>query len=241
VPHHSILRPNAALLLTALLASTACSNHDDADGDEGGAGSGGEGSGGGFGYCGAATPALVSGSGVPKSPAIPLSERPVPESDCNAVEREFPLEPALHTESLCVEIDYSTNPPCTGTHYGTWAAYRVYDEPIPRGFWVHSLEHGAVVLGHSCADCADEITAAETLLADVGADPVCVAGMQPTRRTILTPDPRLETAWAAASWGFTLTADCFEPDVFRAFIDAHRGNGPENVCGDGLDVSRPPP
>ncbi|HVR20702.1 MAG TPA: hypothetical protein VMS65_13425, partial [Polyangiaceae bacterium] len=77
MPHHSILRPNAALLLTALLAGSGCSGNDQPDGDGGGAGSGGA-----SGYCQTATQALVSGSGIPKNPAIPLSETPVPESAC---------------------------------------------------------------------------------------------------------------------------------------------------------------
>jgi hypothetical protein len=179
----------------------------------------------------------VNGSGVPANPATPLVETPVFESACNAVEREFPLEPGIHTDLLCVDVEYSTNPPCTGVHYGIWPAYRVYDEAIPRGFWVHGLEHGAVVLTYSCTDCDDEVGEAEALLEDIGPDPVCVSRTQPSRRTLLTPDPRLEARWAASSWGFTLTASCFEPEVFRAFIEAHRGQGPEDVCSEGLDVS----
>jgi hypothetical protein len=61
------------------------------------------------------------------------------------------------------------------------------------------------------------------------------------RRRIL-PDPGLSTPWAASSWGFTLTADCFEPSVFRSFVAAHRDTGvtPELICSDALatDVSR---
>jgi len=235
LPHHSILRSAAALLVTLLFP--ACSSND-GDGGDGGGGSGG--GGGTTGYCGSLTPELVNGDGTPKNPATPLGETPVAASSCGAVEREYPLEPPQHTAELCIEIDYSTNPPCTGTHYGTWAAYRVYDEPIPRGFWVHGLEHGAVALTYSCTECEGEVATAEALLADIGADPLCVAGGQPSRRTYLAPDPRLDARWAASSWGFTLTADCFEPEVFRAFIDAHRGNGLEAVCGDGIDVSQPP-
>jgi hypothetical protein len=212
-----------------LFGGTGCGG-DDENGEGGGA----------SGYCGDATESLVTGSGAPENPAMPLAETPYAESECGAVEREYPLEPPLHTEALCVEIEYSTNPPCTGTHYGTWAAYGVYDEPIPRGFWVHGLEHGAVTLTYSCTDCEAEVAVADALLADIGPDPVCVSRGQPARRTLLAPDPRLEARWAASSWGFTLTADCFEPEVFRAFIEAHRGQGLEDVCSDGVDVSEPP-
>ncbi|HEX6276526.1 MAG TPA: DUF3105 domain-containing protein [Polyangiaceae bacterium] len=244
MPHHSILRPVTALLLALAFGGSGCGGDDGDAGDagtNGGGGSSGAGGGGGTtGYCGDATESLVTGSGTPANPAAPLTETPSAGSACGAVEREFAHEPPNHTPELCVEIDYSTNPPCTGTHYGTWAAYRVYDEPIPRGFWVHGLEHGAVTLTYSCTDCEAEVAVAEALLADVGPDPACVSRGQPTRRTLLAPDPRLDTRWAASSWGFTLTADCFEPEVFRAFIEAHRGHGLEDVCSDGLDVSEPP-
>jgi hypothetical protein len=238
VPHHSILRPGAALLLAILFGASACSGDEGETGDGGGtAGGGGQGA---TGYCGNATESLVTGSGTPENPATPLAETPNPASSCGAVERQFAEEPPNHTAELCVEIDYSTNPPCTGTHYGTLAAYRVYEEPIPRGFWVHGLEHGAVTITYSCTDCETEVAVAAALLADIGPDPVCVTRGQPTRRTLLAPDPRLEARWAASSWGFTLTADCFEPAVFRAFIEAHRGHGLEDVCSDGLDVSESP-
>jgi hypothetical protein len=255
VPHHSILRPHSALLLLLSFGLAGCSDDGDSaasgtggvsgssgtagsSGSSGAAGAGGESTA--SGYCGEDTAALVTGSGTPENPADPITETPIEGSACNAVERQYPLEYGLHTPAPCVEVDYSTNPPCTGTHYGTWAAYRLYDEPIPRGFWVHSLEHGAVAFLYSCTDCADEVEAAIGVLDDAGSDPYCTSRGSPVRLTLLTPDPRLDTPWAAAAWGYTLTADCFEPEVFRAFLDARRGLGPELACGEGLDVSQPP-
>jgi hypothetical protein len=213
---------------------------DGGAGGDGTGGAGGDGTGGGgpsSGFCQDRTADLVNGSGIPSNPAPSLSETPDPASACNAVERAFASESATHVVE-CTELDYTTNPPCTGMHYPYWPEYGVYDDPVPRGFLVHALEHGAVTLAYSCTDCAEEVDAAVALLDEVGDDPEC-SGI--SSRTILTPDPRLETRWAAASWGFTLTADCFEPDIFRAFIETHRGNGLEEVCGHGIDVSRPPP
>ncbi len=184
------------------------------------------------GYCGLLTGPLTTGSGTPSDPATPLSDVAVAGSTCGAVERTFTPDPALHVDP-CLEVAYRTNPPSSGTHYSFWAAYKTYSEPIPRGFWVHSLEHGAVVLAYSCTDCDDEVARAEALIASAGSDPACTLG---ETRLILTPDPRLDTRWAAASWGVTLVADCFEEAAFGDFIDAHRGHGPEAVCSDGVDV-----
>jgi hypothetical protein len=192
-------------------------------------------------YCGAQTRSLTTGSGTPSVALVPLSTTDVEGSECGAVERAFPLQGAAHTDA-CVEIEYGTNPPSSGTHYGIWPVYKEYDAAVPRGFLVHGMEHGAVVIGYSCDDCEAEVAAARTLVAELGPDPLCCADPSctgATTRVILAPDPRLETRWAAASWGFTLVADCFEPDAFRAFVEAHRGRGPEAVCSNGADVGNP--
>lgn len=233
------MRLALAVLLTTALGLPACSA-EDGNGEDGGGGSGGS-SGGGTGFCQGRTAALLDGSGVPANPANPISETPIDGSACNAIERQFADEGGPHV-SDCEEIAYSTNPPCTGPHYGIirWADYRVYDEAIPRGFWVHSLEHGAVAFLYSCTDCEDEVQAATEVLDDAGDDALCVAMGEPARLTLLTPDPRLETAWAASAWGYTLTADCFETGVFRDFLNARRNQGPEIVCRAGIDPTAPP-
>jgi len=189
-------------------------------------------------YCGSLTESLTTGSGVPVTPATELSETPVADSECGAVERTFASEGQAHGEA-CVDLAYGTNPPSSGTHYGTWAAYREYGTAIPRGFWVHALEHGAVVIAYSCTDCDAEIERARELIAELGPDPLCCS--EPTctgasTRLIMTPDPRLESRWAAAAWGATLVLDCFEEAPFRSFVELHRGRGPEGVCADGVDV-----
>jgi hypothetical protein len=192
----------------------------------------------GSGYCGDLTESLVSGSGTPPVAPTPLSTTEVAGSACGAVERAFPLDAALHTDA-CSELDYGTNPPSSGSHYGSWPAFKVYDAAVPRGFLVHAMEHGAVVIGYSCTDCEDEIAEARALVEELGPDPLCCVDPNctgATTRLILTPDPRLDTPWAAAAWGFTLVGDCFEPDVFRAFVELYRGRGPEAVCAQGIDV-----
>src|SRR5688500_13322181 len=41
---------------------------------------------------------------------------------------------------------YRSNPPASGPHYPVWLRYREYTEAMARGYWVHNLEHGAVVV-----------------------------------------------------------------------------------------------
>ena len=134
----------------------------------------------------------------------------------------------------CSLLQFATNPPCEGDHYGRWAAHGVYESPLPRGYWVHNLEHGAVVFSYSCSDCAAEVEAARAAVIDAPDDPGCGAP-----RLILTPDPLLDVAWAASAWGVTLRADCFEPDVFTTFYSDRRGHGAEAVCSSGTDFRNP--
>ena len=68
-----------------------------------------------------------------------------PAGTCASEVCQHPNEGALH-ETPCASLSFEQNPPTIGTHYSTWASFKTYDAPISRGFWVHSMEHGAVVL-----------------------------------------------------------------------------------------------
>jgi len=200
------------------------------------------------GYCGDKTPALLAAAGDPAEPATPLTEQLIDGSACNAVERSYDVTSSTHTAAPCDPVEYSSNPPSSGHHYGIWPRYGAYEYAIPRGFWVHPMEHGGVVFTYSCTDCRDEVQAATQLIEDTAPAPACCTASgcpdSATNQLILTPDPGIPTRWAAAAWTFTLTADCFEPDVFANFIEAHRDSGaaPELVCSNtSTDVTQPGP
>jgi len=200
-----------------------------------------------LGYCRDQTPGLLAAAGEPTDPVAPLTEQAIDGSACNALERSYPLEDPSHVP-VCSAVEYGTNPPSSGHHYPLFPEYGVYADAIPRGFWVHSMEHGGVVFTYSCTDCADEVSQAGALVAETEPAAACctAAGCASaeTNQLLLTPDPGLSTRWAASSWGFTLTADCFEPTIFRDFASAHRDNGaPEKICENtyATDVTRPGP
>jgi hypothetical protein len=152
------------------------------------------------------------------------------------VETEHALEAPLHI-SLCSSTSYDSNPPSSGHHYPTWAAFGEYDFALPRGFWVHNLEHGAIVVSHRCdEDCGGELEAAKLWFAGLAVDDFCAAGGAGPR-ALMVHDPRLDTEWAASAWGYTLTGSCFEPERFTQFYLDHVGNGPENVCSSGTIVT----
>jgi hypothetical protein len=151
---------------------------------------------------------------------------------------EHATEGATHL-AACVPVVYLTQPPSSGNHYGTWAAYGRYEFPLPRGFWVHNLEHGAVVITYNCPDgCAAELAEARAWFDALPVDPSCPAQVT-VPRAILTPDPLLDVRWAASAWGQTLRAECFDKGAFSAFYSEHAGHGLENVCTSGADFRAP--
>ncbi len=54
---------------------------------------------------------------------------------------------------------YSASPPASGAHYPVWSRYGVFREPVDPGYWVHNLEHGAIVLLYSCTENCDTVAA----------------------------------------------------------------------------------
>jgi hypothetical protein len=139
----------------------------------------------------------------------------------------------------CGLVSYGTKPPSSGNHYPIWAAYQQYTVALPEGYWVHNLEHGAVVMSYNCPDgCPDDVEAAGKMMSAFPDDPLCAELGGPVRhRLILTPDPALDVRFAASSWGWTLRANCFDADAFNAFATQHYGQGPEAICSDGKDFA----
>ena len=79
--------------------------------------------------------------------------------NCNVVPKTVSGLTASHV-TQCSELDYPDNPPAGGNHYPVWAAFQTFSYAVPRGFWVHDLEHGAVVYSYNCTDgCPDEVAA----------------------------------------------------------------------------------
>jgi hypothetical protein len=159
------------------------------------------------------------------------------DAACGTLEMGYPLAPGIHVP-ICSYISWPDNPPTSGEHYPIWAAYRAFDKPVPRGFYVHDMEHGGIVIAYNCPlGCDDEVARLETWLAARPADPTCTAPVH--ARVVVTPDPLLDVRFAAVAWGFSLKGDCFDLDALGPFIDAHYRQGPEDFCDDGIDPTAP--
>src|SRR6185295_14890802 len=107
-------------------------------------------------------------------------------------------------------------PPSHGDHYGIWANFGTYTSPVPWGFLVHDLEHGAVVLSYDPADTTiPDIAAKLQAFADAyPADPVCSAELW-RHRLIIVPEPDIGVPVAASAWEHVYTATCWDEASLR--------------------------
>jgi hypothetical protein len=221
------------LFATSIASACSTSTNDSDDKAEGSGGLGGADDGHDHVHTGGSGASDQGGAGG-EAPSELKCDAP---STCGLSECEAPLEEGLHS-AMCAELTPHTNPPTSGTHYPSWAAFGVYDEPIPAGFLLHSLEHSAVALlyncqlveaaGDSCNDLEAELLA---FYDDFPDDPLC---SDVPHRLMIVPDPHLDSAFAAAAWGYHLKGDCFDAERVSAFIDAHYGQNYEDICASGI-------
>ena len=141
---------------------------------------------------------------------------------------------ASHTPN-CSALPYAEATPASGDHYGTWADFRRYEAPVPQGFVVHALEHGAIAIQYDCEDCTELLAAIDTLIEEHGVDPACEPrGVD--SRFLVAPNPDIDDALVVlTAWEHVYKATCIDVESMRAFIDAHYGQGPEDLCARGLD------
>jgi hypothetical protein len=145
----------------------------------------------------------------------------VPGCPAAGVGTALPCESFCHLAYNKPTNDYSTNPPASGNHYPSPEhVLGEHTAAVPRGRYVHSLEHGAIVLAYNCPQgCPEQLGVLRQVLA---------ARTGYWDQIIMTPDPLMTTArFAALSWTWAYTFD--EPDLaaLLCFVDQHENHGRE--------------
>lgn len=185
---------------------------------------------------------IPADAGPPKTVTLHPDAQPLPgETECTVVITTGIVVPGAVHVPFCTDVDYATNPPSGGDHWGMWAAFKQYSLPVPREMYVHNQEHGGVVLLYRCGgSCPEVVTMLQDVLDGMTPDPLCVSGQGlPRVRALLTPDPELDTPVAAAAWGATYTATCLDPESLSAFVAEVYGKGTETTCYNGQDLEPP--
>jgi hypothetical protein len=133
---------------------------------------------------------------------------------------------------------WSTFPPAAGGHYGLWAVWGFYTDPLNPRQVVHNQEHGAVVIWWGPKVPASTVN---KLQAFYNEEPVGMMGtplVEPIDGKTLGNKIAL-TAWTGnpadyyrnGDYGIGHVAICpsFDEHAFRTFRDAYRGHGPEGI------------
>ena len=104
---------------------------------------------------------------------------------------------------------------------------------MARGYWVHNLEHGGIVLLHRRDAPASVVTDLTNAYRSLPADPKCGDA-----RALLTPDAEMPRPVAVVAANWRLDADGVDPEAIRAFVLAHRDQAPESICAGLLVAER---
>jgi hypothetical protein len=118
------------------------------------------------------------------------------------------------------EIEWMHEPPHSGKHFPVWSSAGEKDEPVERGYWVHNLEHGWIVLVYNCPDgCDPELDLLREVL-----------DARDEHDILLTPDPLLEgSRFAAISWTWVYAFEDPVVEQLLCFVDQHYDHSPEIV------------
>jgi hypothetical protein len=127
----------------------------------------------------------------------------------------FESEGRTHVNDPNAKVDYKTDPPTSGSHYGIPAVWGIYDRPLNQVQAVHNLEHGGIVIQYGDDVPDAEVRKIEEFYRD---DP---NGM------LVAPLPRLGDQIALTAWTRLAKLPTFDEGAFETFRDAFRGKGPE--------------
>jgi hypothetical protein len=166
---------------------------------------------------------------------LPLRAQP------GACQAPSPVQHAIENSEHvpnCIPISFSHYPPTSGHHYDSWAKFQTFKFVVNTGYYLHSAEHGAVVLLINCqtaGNCEDDFVRLQRIADAVPADPLCDIATK--HRIVITEDTLIHTRFAAIAWGWSLESNCLDSAGFAEFIKAHYAHGSENLCGGGTDFT----
>ncbi len=129
----------------------------------------------------------------------------------------YPIQGATHINIGEAHPAYNSNPPTSGWHFPSPAAWGYYAMVLPDELVVHNLEHGGIWISYRDASDTQLIEKLEGL----------------TRRfrskLIVTQRPTNDSPIAVAAWGRLMKLDRYDEQQILAFFYAYRDRGPERV------------
>lgn len=127
---------------------------------------------------------------------------------------------------------WSTFPPSGGAHYGLWAVWGFYRQPVNPRQVVHNEEHGAVVLWWGTDVPGSTVDHLESFYQQKpeGMFGTPIAGLgKKIALTAWTGDPAKYYRNGDYGMGHIAVCNAFDQKAFATFRDAFRGKGPEGI------------
>ena len=158
-----------------------------------------------------------------------------PPDPCNGVVTEVPTVASPHVD-IGTMPTWTSNPPTSGPHYPVWAAYDQDYKDLARGYYLHDLEHGAIVYAYRCdAGCPDVEAQLDAVVKALPTDSTCASPVK--QRALVVADPLLpaDSTVDAVAWGVYYSAAnaCADAPTLEQFYYDHAAQGPEDLCTDG--------
>jgi hypothetical protein len=116
-------------------------------------------------------------------------------------------------------------PPSSGNHYPTPLPAGTYATAQPLGNWVHSLEHGYIVVVFRCTDleCKDLNSQAETIMKSLPTEKFNKV------KFISTPYQEMTPKVAVLAWKTEQDMDELDPQLITAFYKQYVDHGREDL------------
>jgi hypothetical protein len=138
----------------------------------------------------------------------------------------------LDVPSLTTKVKWSTFPPSGGAHYGLWAVWGFYKQPVNPRQVVHNEEHGGVILWWGPEVPAATVDELQNFYFDspTGVFGTPIAGLgNKIALTAWTGNPA--DYYRDGHYGIGHLAVCprFDEKAFTTFRDTYRGHGPEGT------------
>lgn len=151
-----------------------------------------------------------------------FSSRPIPAGcPSEPIGTQLPMQSYCHINENFPISWYQTNPPSSGDHWPIPSkSLGVNTSPVPREYYVHSMEHGAIILAYNCPEgCPYELDVMQK---------VVQARSDRAYKVLMTPDFRMEkNTFAAISWTWLYLFNTPDFDKLVCFVDEHYSRGRE--------------
>ncbi len=120
-------------------------------------------------------------------------------------------------------VTHLAHPPASGTHYPIPAQAGVYPDGLVPGLWIHSLEHGYIVLVYKPPVIQQLLIELQDMVRDFPKSKF------DNVKLVIAPYSEMSHPFAVLAWDWRLWLDSFDQAKVLAFYQAHVDHGREDL------------